>query len=156
VVEILDHELALKRFYRECTQAYRDAIKAFVVEHVARQLADVRRNHGMSDALVSHGEFDADTALSLGDSGKQLTEKETPQYNQSLTAKDKAFVDNNYKITEDQLRSFLHLSWVKYVKARIEPGMYLFHLYIVLPSNFPQDQLWGPLAHSLSANPVHR
>jgi DNA-directed RNA polymerase III subunit RPC1 len=33
-------------------------------------------------------------------------------------------VDNMAKVTEDQLKTFLELSWVKYVKARIEPGIY--------------------------------
>lgn len=28
-------------------------------------------------------------------------------------------------MTEEQLRRFLHICWVKYVKARIEPGLYL-------------------------------
>jgi len=89
-VEILDHELALREFHRECTQAYRDAIKAFVVEHVARQLADVRRNRGMKDALVSQGEF-ADTPLSPRNSGEQLSEKETPQYDQSFDSHRRVF-----------------------------------------------------------------
>ena len=35
---------------------------------------------------------------------------------------DKAIVDNKSKVTESQLRKFLDLCWVKYVKARIEPG----------------------------------
>lgn len=39
-----------------------------------------------------------------------------------LEAADKAFVDNTSKVTEDQLKTFLQLCWVKYVKARIEPG----------------------------------
>ena len=38
-------------------------------------------------------------------------------------AADKAVVDNTIKVTDDQLRVFLHLCWVKYVKARIEPGI---------------------------------
>src|ERR1700722_9597462 len=59
-----------------------------------------------------------------------------------LTAID-AFFDNNYKITENQLRSFLHLSWVKYVKARIEPGMYLFRLRVVFPFKFPLGSTVG-------------
>ena len=35
---------------------------------------------------------------------------------------DKAIVDNKSKVTEDQLRAFIQLCWVKYVKAMIEPG----------------------------------
>lgn len=38
-------------------------------------------------------------------------------------AADKAIVENMAKVTESQLLHFLHLCWVKYVKARIEPGM---------------------------------
>lgn len=37
-------------------------------------------------------------------------------------AADKAIVDNKSKVTESQLKTFLQLCWVKYVKARIEPG----------------------------------
>lgn len=39
-----------------------------------------------------------------------------------LSDADVAIVDNTSKVTEDQLRTFLQLCWVKYVKARIEPG----------------------------------
>jgi hypothetical protein len=35
---------------------------------------------------------------------------------------EKAIVDNMAKVTEAQLLCFLQLCWVKYVKARIEPG----------------------------------
>lgn len=38
------------------------------------------------------------------------------------TAADIAIVDNKSKVTESQLGMFLQLCWVKYVKARIEPG----------------------------------
>jgi DNA-directed RNA polymerase III subunit RPC1 len=34
----------------------------------------------------------------------------------------KAVVENRVKVTESQLRTFLQLCWVKYVKAKIEPG----------------------------------
>ena len=40
----------------------------------------------------------------------------------SLSAADKAIVDNKSKVTEDQLRTFLDVCWTKYVKAKIEPG----------------------------------
>jgi hypothetical protein len=33
-------------------------------------------------------------------------------------------MDNKSKVTEAQLKTFLDLCWVKYVKARIEPGEY--------------------------------
>jgi DNA-directed RNA polymerase III subunit RPC1 len=59
----------------------------------------------MYDALEREEEWDADTDLSLG-----------------VKAADKAIVDNLSKVTVDQLQTFLQLCWVKYVKARIEPG----------------------------------
>ena len=36
---------------------------------------------------------------------------------------DMAAVENASKVTEDQLRRFLEICWVKYVKAKIEPGI---------------------------------
>ena len=42
--------------------------------------------------------------------------------NSKQTAAEKAIVDNKSKVTEAQLKTFLDLCWVKYVKARIEPG----------------------------------
>lgn len=35
---------------------------------------------------------------------------------------DLSIVDNKAKVTEEQLRKFLHVCWAKYAKARIEPG----------------------------------
>ena len=40
----------------------------------------------------------------------------------NFLAAEKRLVDNMAKVTEAQLLCFLHLCWVKYVKARIEPG----------------------------------
>ena len=37
-------------------------------------------------------------------------------------AAQKAVLNNRWKVTEDQLRTFMQLCWVKYVKAKIEPG----------------------------------
>lgn len=41
------------------------------------------------------------------------------------TAADVAAVENASKVTEAQLLQFLEICWVKYVKAKIEPGMIL-------------------------------
>jgi DNA-directed RNA polymerase III subunit RPC1 len=35
---------------------------------------------------------------------------------------DKAVVDNRAKVTDSQLKAFLQMCWIKYVKAKIEPG----------------------------------
>jgi hypothetical protein len=37
-------------------------------------------------------------------------------------ASDKAIVDNKAKVTKEQLLVFLNICWIKYVKAKIEPG----------------------------------
>lgn len=36
----------------------------------------------------------------------------------------RSIVDNQSKVTKQQLSMFLQLAWVKYVKAKIEPGMF--------------------------------
>lgn len=39
-----------------------------------------------------------------------------------FSVEDKIFVDNKGKVTKGQIQAFMDLCWVKYVKARIEPG----------------------------------
>ena len=43
-----------------------------------------------------------------------------------LLAESIAAVDNKSKVTEEQVRTFLAICWEKYVKAKMEPGV--FHL----------------------------
>lgn len=105
ISELVDRELGTHRFISECTAAYLDLIKGFVADHIAQKVANVRKSRGMFEALEREAEWDAETDLSLGASDA-----------------DKAIVDNKSKVTESQLRKFLDLCWVKYVKARIEPG----------------------------------
>ncbi|KII96076.1 hypothetical protein PLICRDRAFT_130272 [Plicaturopsis crispa FD-325 SS-3] len=105
ILEIVDSELATKKFLAECTAAYLATIRGFVTDRVAHRLGEVRKSRGMFDAIEREEEWDADTDLSMG-----------------ASAADRAIVDNKSKVTESQLRTFLELAWVKYVKARIEPG----------------------------------
>ncbi|TFK64915.1 beta and beta-prime subunits of DNA dependent RNA-polymerase [Pluteus cervinus] len=105
VLQLMEAELASPRFLNDCADAYLTTIRQFIMETVASRMADVRRVHGMFDALEKEVEWDADTDLSMGASDA-----------------DKAVVSNRSKVTERQLRTFLDLCWVKYVKARIEPG----------------------------------
>ncbi|KAF8644329.1 hypothetical protein AX16_008537 [Volvariella volvacea WC 439] len=105
VVELLEKELSSPRFVNDCASAYLDAVRLFISETVVQKMADVRRNHGMFDAIEREAEWDADTDLSMGASDA-----------------DKIVVDNKCKVTESQLKTFLNLCWTKYVKARIEPG----------------------------------
>jgi DNA-directed RNA polymerase III subunit RPC1 len=93
----MDRELAAKKFISECTPSYIATIQEFINDHIVRRLArSLKRHHRQSN--ITHI-----TPVILG-------------------AADKAVADNTSKVTEDQLQTFLQLCWVKYVKARIEPG----------------------------------
>ncbi|KZT20622.1 beta and beta-prime subunits of DNA dependent RNA-polymerase [Neolentinus lepideus HHB14362 ss-1] len=105
VLEIVDSELSQKRYLSESTAAFRATVRGFVTEHIVHKLAEIRKSRGMFEALEREEEWDADTDLSLG-----------------ASAADKAIVDNKAKVTEDQIKTFMNLCWVKYVKAKIEPG----------------------------------
>ncbi|KAH9928960.1 beta and beta-prime subunits of DNA dependent RNA-polymerase [Fomitopsis serialis] len=105
IMERVDKELSKRKFTSECTAAYIATIRGFISEHIAHKLAEIRKDHGMFDAMERDDEWDADTDLTLG-----------------ASEADKAVVDNKLKVTEDQLRAFLEVCWTKYVKAKIEPG----------------------------------
>ncbi|KAF8550261.1 beta and beta-prime subunits of DNA dependent RNA-polymerase [Imleria badia] len=105
ILEVMDRELATPNFTNECTPAYIATIRNFIADGIVSHLAKIRKTHGMFEALHRNDEWDADTDLSLG-----------------ATRADKAIVDNMAKVTKSQLLHFLQLCWVKYVKARIEPG----------------------------------
>jgi DNA-directed RNA polymerase III subunit RPC1 len=78
----------------------------------------------MFDALEFNSELDTSTDLSMDASGKLVSHR-VLHLTPLLLDADKAIVENTSKITEDQLRTFLDLAWVKYIKAQIEPGNYL-------------------------------
>ncbi|KAJ6543970.1 hypothetical protein B0H19DRAFT_1169181 [Mycena capillaripes] len=105
VVEIVDRELATQKFTSECTAAYLATIRGYTTERIAYRQAEVRSSWGMYEALEREDSWDEHTDLSLGASPAE-----------------RAIVDNKSKVTEAQLKTFLELCWVKYVKARIEPG----------------------------------
>jgi len=70
-MNIVDSELATPRFRSECTQAYLDIVRKFIFDNIAHRLADFRRSRGMFDALEKDVEWDEDTDLTLGASGKR-------------------------------------------------------------------------------------
>ncbi|KAJ6583193.1 hypothetical protein B0H10DRAFT_2097845 [Mycena sp. CBHHK59/15] len=105
VLEIVDRELGTKKFTSECTAAYLATIRGFTTDRIAHRQAQVRSAWHMYEALERQDDWDEYTDLSLG-----------------ASAADKAIVDNKSKVTEAQIKTFLELCWVKYVKARIEPG----------------------------------
>jgi DNA-directed RNA polymerase III subunit RPC1 len=125
ILEIVNFELASEQFISECTAAYLATVRGFITEHVVHKLVAARGSRGMFEATERENEWDADTDLSMGASGKSFSPNNIYSfYSNTATdiAADKAIVDNKSKVTESQLRTFLQLCWVKYVKARIEPG----------------------------------
>ncbi|KAE9394109.1 beta and beta-prime subunits of DNA dependent RNA-polymerase [Gymnopus androsaceus JB14] len=105
ITELVDQELATKRFTTECTSTFVDGVRNFIFDNVVTKLAQARGDRGMYEALDRPSEWDEETDLSLG-----------------ASAADKAAVDNKIKVTEGQVKTFLQSCWTKYVKARIEPG----------------------------------
>lgn len=72
LLEFVDRELAQRRFTGECTAAYLATIRGYVTENIAYRLAEIRKSRGMFDALQREDEWDADTDLSMGASGKSF------------------------------------------------------------------------------------
>ncbi|KAF5321814.1 hypothetical protein D9619_000944 [Psilocybe cf. subviscida] len=105
IMDMVDKEFQSPRYTSECTPAYLNAVRSFIMAKLANKLANTRKKRGMFEALEKDDEWDEDTDLSMG-----------------ASAADKALVDNNAKVTERQLRMFLDQCWHRYVKARIEPG----------------------------------
>ncbi|PFH50553.1 hypothetical protein AMATHDRAFT_75536 [Amanita thiersii Skay4041] len=105
IIELVNWELSTERFINGCSQSYRNAVHEFIMKKIINNLAEARKAHGMFEALERSVEWDADTDLSL-----------------AATEFDKNYIDNKAKVTRQQIETFLNLCWVKYVKARIEPG----------------------------------
>lgn len=61
-------------------------------------------------------------------------------------------VDNKAKVTEAQLRMFLEISFVKYIKAKIEPGMEYVPKHAHSQLTKPQVLLSGRSGPSLLVN----
>lgn len=104
VLKIVEDEVNGARFVKGCSDAYRTMVKDFVVAK-ARKMADSRDEYGMFEAMEHDDEWGDEVDLTLGASPAAV-----------------AALNNKFKVTENQLRTFLDLCWVKYVRARIEPG----------------------------------
>jgi DNA-directed RNA polymerase III subunit RPC1 len=70
ILEIGDRELSAQKFTSECTPSYVTTIRDFISEHIAGKLGKLRLIRGMYDAMEREGEWDADTDLSMGASGR--------------------------------------------------------------------------------------
>ena len=103
--EVIDRELNSQRFVSLCTEKYREQVSAFLQKAVVEKAAAIREAFGMWPALERNEEWDEDTDLSMGADAAQH-----------------AAVNNITKIKEAALLEFLNECWVKYMKARVEPG----------------------------------
>jgi DNA-directed RNA polymerase III subunit RPC1 len=109
----------------EFTQTYLDVLRNFIHDNVARKIAENRQSRGMFEALERDIEWDVDTDLSMGATGKLIRPLSYCDFHKPSAVSELTIVDNKAKVTEEQLRKFLDISWAKYAKARIEPGMSL-------------------------------
>jgi len=101
---------------------YVASVKDYIIKVLVEKIAATREEHGMFDATVRDSEWDEDTDLSLGASGR-FSDLTLKSVSHKVSDADKAVVSNKTKLTERQLHKFLDLCWTKYVKARIEPGL---------------------------------
>ena len=104
MVELVDRELASPRFTKETTEMYRQQVREFMMQ-VADKAAQIREAHGLFGAEERNDEWDDDTDLTMGAGADAI-----------------AVVDNKTKINEAAIREFMQLCWVKYMRAKVEPG----------------------------------
>ncbi|KDN52100.1 beta and beta-prime subunits of DNA dependent RNA-polymerase [Tilletiaria anomala UBC 951] len=105
IKEFVDRELASSRFTKETTEMYRQQIRGFISEHVVKKAAAIREAHGLYPAEDREEEWDEDTDLTMG-----------------ADYESRVVVDNKTKIKEVSVKEFLDLCWVKYMRAKVEPG----------------------------------
>ncbi|KAN0062318.1 DNA-directed RNA polymerase III subunit C1 (rpo31) [Thecaphora frezii] len=103
--EIIERELNSPRFVNLCTEKYREQVRNFLSENVVKRAARIREHFGMWPALERDDDWDEDTDLSMGADAAQH-----------------AIVNNKTKVKEAALIEFLNECWVKYMKAKVEPG----------------------------------
>lgn len=69
-METVDRELLKKKFTTECTPAYLATLRGYIAENVAHKLSEIRKSHGMFEAMEREEEWDENTDLSMGASCK--------------------------------------------------------------------------------------
>ncbi|KLO17495.1 beta and beta-prime subunits of DNA dependent RNA-polymerase [Schizopora paradoxa] len=105
IMELTDKEFSSPKFISECSETYLTTVRKFVLETIATPMAEEREFYKMFGAREREDEWDEETDFSMGASDAE-----------------KMAVDNKLKVTEEQLRIFLEICRVKYLKAKIEPG----------------------------------
>ncbi|KAI8459810.1 DNA-directed RNA polymerase III subunit C1 [Phakopsora pachyrhizi] len=105
IIKLTRDSLSESRFTSACTERFRDSVLNFMIEQVAQPAARYRTSYGMYAALENEGDWDEYTDLSAGASDAS-----------------KKIISNKTQVTRKQIEGFLDLCWIKYVKAKVEPG----------------------------------
>ena len=66
----MDKELNAKKFTAVCSETYIAMLRKFIMDNAVEVLAKKRRVYGMFDAIEFSEEWDAETDLNMGASGK--------------------------------------------------------------------------------------
>lgn len=67
----MDKELTSKKFTAVCSPTYIAVLREFIFDRAVVPLAEQRKQYGMYDALQKEDEWDEDTDLTMGASGKR-------------------------------------------------------------------------------------
>lgn len=105
ITEIIEDYLSKPPFSVQTTEKYRQQVFEFLDEHVVKRAAKIREAYGLYPALVREDHFDEDTDLNLGADATSI-----------------AIVDNKTLVRKSTLDAFLQVCYVKYLKAKVEPG----------------------------------
>lgn len=102
ILRLIDFEIATPYFRTACSDEFLADVRTFVLDAIARPASQYRKAYHMPAALDPLPA----RANRLGTSSKE----------------EQAVVNNKTKVSEQQVRTFLQLCWIKYVKAKVEPG----------------------------------
>lgn len=102
IAALVDHQLATPYYTNACSPRFIDEVREFLEESVIQPAAKFRAAYGMPAAL---------------------TPIEPDEHKDgNATKEQRAVVDNKTKVSDAQIRTFLQLCWIKFVKAKVEPG----------------------------------
>lgn len=114
----VDRELSHPNFGTECSDTYVTAIRTFAEQHISTPLATIRKQRSLPDGqenCLQHGpDENSRGSLDFCSTTSFCVELLTTM----------VVIDNTARVTEEQLRNFLTSCQAKFVKAKIEPGIF--------------------------------
>ncbi|EEB09711.1 DNA-directed RNA polymerase III complex large subunit Rpc1 [Schizosaccharomyces japonicus yFS275] len=106
IIEETESILSSRKFTANCTENFIESVRTFVIERLAKKLAQVRANRQLAPKLERPSEDDFDDFEN--DDFAPLAARKS--------------VDNVLRVSKKQLYTFLQFCWEKYMKAKVEPG----------------------------------